>query len=85
MACPFPKDLIADPVRGACVDGDGRRIAAAVYGEDAVLVGGYDKNPCTDLALGFGDLAPGERRTCSVTVRLSEEPVDDMIHRLRRA
>lgn len=78
-SCPFPTDVIADPVRAARAVVDGREIGIVVSSAAAVLVGGYDTNPCTDLALGFGDLQPGGRAGASMEVRFTEEPLDGII------
>ena len=79
VKCPFPRDIVADPIRAARPRAGSDGPAVVVWSGDAVLLGGYDKNPCTDLALGFGDIGPGQRATCSVNVRFTEEPLDDMI------
>jgi len=77
--CPFPADVITDQARAARAAVDGREIGVVVSSDAAVLVGGYDRNPCTDLALGFGDLGPGERANASVAVRFTEEPLDGIM------
>ena len=79
VSCPFPTDVIADPVRAARAAVDGREIGVVVSSDTAVLVGGYDTNPCTDFALGFGDLEPGGRASASVAVRFTEEPLDGIM------
>jgi len=68
----FPREMIADPVRAARACVDGRDLAVTVRSEQAVLVGGYDENPCSDLAVGFGDVAPGGRGTAVVKVSVIE-------------
>ncbi len=68
----FPRDVIAEPVRAARACVDGRDLAVTVRSEQAVLVGGYDENPCSDLAVGFGDVAPGGRSTAVVKVSVIE-------------
>jgi len=82
VSCPFPTDVIADPVRAARATVDCREIGVVVSSDAAVLVGGYDTNPCTDFALGFGDLEPGGRANGSVEVRFTEEPLDGIMTRL---
>lgn len=72
--CPFPRDLIADPRRAGCATVNGRDVSVIVSSDHAVLLGGYDTNPCTDMAIGFGDLGPGQRETRSVEVRLIDGP-----------
>ena len=68
--CPFRRDLIADGPRAACAQINEQDVSVIVKSEHAVLLGGYDKNPCTDMAIGFGDLEPGQRVSRKVEICL---------------
>lgn len=39
-------------------------------------------NPCTDLAMKFGDLEPGTERTCAGYVEMTVRGVDDILQRV---
>ena len=69
---PFAPHPIADPVRAACAVVGGTEIWIVVESSQAVVLGGYDKNPCSDMALGYGDILPGDSATADLRVHLIE-------------
>ena len=77
--CPFRRDFTAEGVRAIRTKADGKEIWSVLRSDDAVLLGGNETNPCTDMALGLGDLEPGERRTAKVSLQLVEGPAEKIL------
>ena len=46
--------------------------------EDAYYIHSNAGNPCTDLAMKFGDLAPGQEATCSGCIEFTTRGVDEI-------
>ena len=80
--CPFRRDFTAEGVRAIGTKVDGKEIWSVLRSDDAVLLGGNDTNPCTDMALGLGDLEPGERRSAKVSLQLVECPQEQILERI---
>jgi hypothetical protein len=53
---------VPEPARCSVGKSGNRDLVAGIASPSAAILGGYDKNPCTDLALLIGDLEPGETR-----------------------
>jgi len=80
--CPFRRDFTAEGVRAIGTKVDGKEIWSVLRSDDAVLLGGNETNPCTDMALGLGDLEPGERRSAKVSLQLVECPGEKILERI---
>jgi len=50
----------ADDCRVGTIKYDGKNYVVGIVSKDAIVLGGKSHNPCQDLSLGFGSLAPGE-------------------------
>lgn len=80
MVQPWPDSQIAEPVRCATGKINGRDFVAGIGSPDAAILGGYDSNPCTDVALLIGDLTAGAHRSARVAAYFGFGTPEDLWH-----
>jgi hypothetical protein len=82
LQCPFPRDTIVEGIRAIRAKINGREIWSVIHSRDAVIIGGNESNPCIDMAIGFGNLEPGEVATAKVQLHLFEGSQEDILKRI---
>ncbi|MCX5660602.1 MAG: hypothetical protein NTW19_12900 [Planctomycetota bacterium] len=57
---------------------------SAVHAQHAYMLHSNRGNPCTDILLAFGDLAPGESRLATGKIDFHQGPAEEMLMRVAR-
>ncbi len=76
-----PPDQVADPLRAVTTDVDGEPCTVGIVSPQALVLGGNETSPRTDLGVGFGDILPGDSGTAEVRICFVEGTLDDLLAR----
>ena len=75
-------EQVVDPLRAMTATIDGQPHTIGIGSSDALIVGGKETNPCTDLGIGFGNIPAGGAGTAELTIYFLPGTLDDLWERV---
>jgi len=77
-----PPQQVANPLRAVTAEVGGERYTVGIASPQALVLGGKETNPCTDMGIGFGDIPPGGTGTTEAHVHFVKGTLEDLLLRV---
>ena len=73
---------MANPLRAVTAEIGGERYTVGISSPQALVLGGKEINPCTDMGIGFGDIPPGGAAVTEARIHFVKGTLEDLLQRV---
>lgn len=77
-----PPQQVANPLRAITAEIDGEDYTVGITSPQALVLGGKETNPCTDMGIGFGDIPAGGAGTTEARIYFIKGTLEDLLQRM---
>jgi len=77
-----PPQQVANPLRAVTAEINGERYTVGISSPQALVLGGKESNPCTDMGIGFGAIPPGGAAVTEAQIHFVKGTLEDLLQRV---